>query len=217
MQEQLSLRAKLQKIQERLEAPKGQYNSFGNYHYRSSEDILGGLKPLLVEYSCAVKLDDEIVNIGTRYYVKATASLLDCNVPEVITSVAFAREAEVKKGMDESQITGACSSYARKYALNGLFAIDDSKDADSAPLPVRQVEARPTATAVPIQNTNQPVVAEALNSAPVPEDGMKICKVCGQPHSGKYDKCLKCWKATGGDFKTRTKVISKPNAEPFRS
>lgn len=122
---------KLCLIQQELKAPKGQYNSFGKYHYRSAEDILNALKPLLGKYSCLIGLSDEILQIGDRYYVKACAKLCDAESRDSIMSQAYAREDETKKGMDGSQITGAASSYARKYALNGLFAIDDTKDADA--------------------------------------------------------------------------------------
>lgn len=125
----MSLYEKLNTIQIKLKAPKNQRNNFGNYNYRSCEDILEGVKPLLQETQTTLRLQDEIVQVGNRIYVKATATLSD-GENEIKTS-AFAREAESKKGMDESQVTGAASSYARKYALNGLFAIDDTKDADT--------------------------------------------------------------------------------------
>lgn len=116
-------------IQHKLKAPKGQYNSFGKYNYRSCEDILEGVKPLLKEHNLALLIDDEIVQIGERYYVKATAKITDGR--EIVSANAYAREPDTKKGMDESQITGATSSYARKYALNALLCIDDTKDADT--------------------------------------------------------------------------------------
>ena len=113
-----------------LKAPKGQYNSFGKYKYRSCEDILEAVKPLLAKYSCLLTITDDIVLIGNRYYVKATATV--ANLEGVCVSAsALAREEDTKKGMDGSQVTGASSSYARKYALNGLFCIDDTKDADA--------------------------------------------------------------------------------------
>lgn len=121
--------SKLQEIQHRLKAPKGQYNSFGKYKYRSCEDILEAVKPILNEVGCTLTLSDEIVLIGDRYYIKATATLKGADTNETVT--AFAREDMDKKGMDGSQITGTASSYARKYALNGLFCIDDTKDADT--------------------------------------------------------------------------------------
>lgn len=119
---------KLAEVQTALKAPKGQFNSFGNYRYRSCEDILEALKVLLYGQATVV-VSDEIVQIGERYYVRATATFK--SQEEEVSVSAYAREAEEKKGMDAAQITGATSSYARKYALNGLFAIDDTKDADS--------------------------------------------------------------------------------------
>ena len=121
----------LQKIQERLSVPKNQYNAFGKYKYRSLEDILEALKPLLAEHGYHLIVEDHIEEIGSRVYVRAEAVLYDSDKTTIGSSVAYAREPESKKGMDESQITGAASSYARKYCLNGLFAIDDTKDADA--------------------------------------------------------------------------------------
>lgn len=120
----------LVKIQKHLKAPKGQYNSFGKYHYRSAEDILNSVKPLLAENECTLTITDDIVSIGGFVYVKATAMLKNAN-NETESTTAFAREDAVAKGMSGSQITGSTSSYARKYALNGLFCIDDTKDADA--------------------------------------------------------------------------------------
>ena len=123
--------SKLQKLQSELKAPKGQYNSFGKYKYRNCEDILESLKPLLKENNCCVVLNDEICLVGERYYIKAIVTLIDSETGEKVENTAFAREEEFKKGMDGSQVTGASSSYARKYALNGLFGIDDTKDSDT--------------------------------------------------------------------------------------
>lgn len=120
---------KLIDIQSKLKAPKGQYNSFGKYNYRSSEDILEAVKPLNAERGLLLTLSDKPVPSGDRVYIEATATLSDGK--ESITVTAYAREQETKKGMDHSQITGAASSYARKYALNGLYLIDDTKDADT--------------------------------------------------------------------------------------
>lgn len=127
----LSIYEKLLKIQTELKAPKNQVNKFGGYNYRSCEDILEAVKPLLDKYRCTLKIADELVNIGERYYIKATAKLIDVDKETFIENTAFAREEESKKGMDGSQITGATSSYCRKYCLNGLFLIDDTKDADT--------------------------------------------------------------------------------------
>ena len=120
---------KLMRIQAKLKAPKGQRNTFGNYNYRSCEDILEAVKPLLAEEGCTLTLSDEIELIGDRYYIKATATLKSDK--EEIQVSAYAREEQAKKGMDSAQVTGATSSYARKYALNGLFCIDDNKDPDT--------------------------------------------------------------------------------------
>ena len=117
-------------IQNELKAPKSNFNSFGKYRYRSAEDILTGVKPLLQKYSCTMTVSDEIVFIGNRFYIKATVTIKDEEGNTESVS-AYAREDESKKGMDGSQITGTASSYARKYALNGMFLIDDTKDADT--------------------------------------------------------------------------------------
>lgn len=117
-------------IQYKLKAPKKQFNSFGKYKYRSCEDILEALKPLLYEHKCELTMADDIVFVGTRIYVKATVTLRN-EGGETVSTTAFAREEESKKGMDGSQVTGTASSYARKYALNGMFCIDDTKDSDA--------------------------------------------------------------------------------------
>lgn len=117
-------------IQTKLNAPKNQRNNFGGYNYRSCEDILEALKPLLAETGCTVTISDDIVLVGERYYVKATATIRNSQ-GEYESCSAFAREPIARKGMDDSQITGASSSYCRKYALNGLFCIDDNKDPDA--------------------------------------------------------------------------------------
>lgn len=123
--------AALMAVQAELKAPKNQRNQFGKYNYRSAEDIVEAVKPLLKENGLFLNMADDIVQIGDRYYVKATVKVVDIVTGESVQSSAFAREAAQKKGMDESQVTGTASSYARKYALNGLFAIDDTKDADT--------------------------------------------------------------------------------------
>ena len=122
---------KLLAVQSELKAPKGQYNSFGKYNYRSCEDIMEAVKPILAKNKAVILLDDEIAEVGGRFYVKATAQFIDCEDAKGIETHAYAREDESKKGMDGSQVTGATSSYARKYALNGLLAIDDTKDSDA--------------------------------------------------------------------------------------
>lgn len=125
----MTLEKRLLLAQQALKAPKGQYNSFGKYHYRSAEDILEALKPVLASFGLTLYLTDDLELIGEWHYIKATATVTDCT--NSLSVKAFAREPMTKKGMDDSQITGTASSYARKYALNGLFLIDDNKDADT--------------------------------------------------------------------------------------
>lgn len=127
----MSVYEKLMKVQAELKAPKGQYNSFGKYKYRSCEDILEAVKPLNAKHGVVLTVGDEVVEISSRFYVKATATLVDIESGEKVTNTALAREDDAKKGMDGSQITGTASSYARKYCLNGLYCIDDTKDADT--------------------------------------------------------------------------------------
>lgn len=155
----------LQAIQQELKAPKGQYNSFGKYKYRSCEDILEAVKPILAKYHCSLVISDEIVMVGNRIYVKATSTLSngECEV----SASAFAREEETKKGADASQVTGATSSYARKYALNGLFCIDDTKDADATNTHGQDVggsgKVQTAATAVSSQNVDDDNLSLALD------------------------------------------------------
>jgi hypothetical protein len=155
----------LKKIQQELKAPKGQYNSYGKYAYRSAEDILEAVKPLLAKYDAELILSDDITEVGGRIYVKATARFIEhdaeTNTNDLATVTAFAREPAERKGMDESQITGTASSYARKYALNGLFLIDDNKDADSIDAP--QTNAQPAQQAA--NNTRVNGRATAQNAA----------------------------------------------------
>ena len=127
----MNIYEKLMNIQQELKAPKGQYNDFGKYKYRSCEDILESVKPLLEKYKVTIILSDKLEQIGERYYIRAKAILIDTESNNSIENTAYAREEETKKGMDVSQITGTSSSYARKYALNGLLLIDDTKDADT--------------------------------------------------------------------------------------
>lgn len=132
----MNIYEKLLNIQSELKAPKGQTNKFGGYKYRSCEDILEAVKPLCKKYNVSLILTDSLQNIGDRYYIQANAVLYNIEKDEegrleTVGNSAYARESETKKGMDDSQITGTASSYARKYALNGLFNIDDTKDADT--------------------------------------------------------------------------------------
>lgn len=149
--------------QAELKAPKNQYNSFGKYSYRSCEDILEAAKPVCAKYGLLLTVSDEVVHEGDRYYIKSTAALYDAQggSDEVMSATAYAREPEAKKGMDDSQITGTASSYARKYALNGLFCIDDTKDPDAA-------------------DNNSSGKKTAAKAAPKPEPEYK-CAECGAP------------------------------------
>lgn len=198
----MSIFTKLLAIQKELKAPKSQYNSFGKYNYRNCEDILEAVKPLCEKFLAVLTLGDELMLVGDRFYIKATATLTDTESGEQITTSAFAREEENKKGMDGSQVTGASSSYARKYALNGLFCIDDTKDSDilnnskEYTQPTRQVQKHPIQPAQPPKQTGNEI----------------ICPVCGKPvqavrvkdGSGyipadviikQYGKCPNCLKA----------------------
>ena len=128
---EMNIQAKLLAIQTELKAPKGQYNKFGKYNYRSAEDIIEAVKPICKKYNTVLLLGDEIELIGDRYYVKATAILTDLESGASVQTQAYAREEQSRSGMSADQLTGACSSYARKYCLNGLLMIDDSKDSDT--------------------------------------------------------------------------------------
>jgi hypothetical protein len=171
----MNIHENLAAIQSALKAPKSQYNSFGGYHYRNAEDILEAVKPLLAQQGCVLTCTDEIVLIGERYYVKATATI--CNKEgQIVQTSAYAREEESKKGMDGSQVTGASSSYARKYALNGLFCIDDTKDSDTTntgdqkpqpekkPAPKKKVATAPAPEAKPIGVRERWIAALAHNA-----------------------------------------------------
>lgn len=158
---------KLLNIQRDLKAPKSQYNSFGKYNYRNCEDILEAVKPLCAREKACLTLSDALVIVGERYYVQASATLYDSESGEAINTVtAYARESESKAGMDASQITGSASSYARKYALNGLFDIDDTKDADAdAAPPKKGVPAPKEMGATNRSNAEEKAVRRALTTS----------------------------------------------------
>lgn len=164
----LSFADKFTRIQTELKAPKNLYNSFGKYKYRNVESIQEALKPLLKEYGLYTTLSDEVVEIGGRIYIKAIATITDGN--DNIAVSAYAREADSKKGMDDAQVTGATSSYARKYALNGLFLLDDTEDADADNYP---------------KETKKKAPAEKKEAVKVPEPvkapAVLICERCGNP------------------------------------
>lgn len=165
-------------IQAELKAPKGQYNFFGKYHYRSCEDILEAAKPLCNKHGCTLTVGDKLENIGDRYYIAATATLYENESGESISNTAYAREEESKKGMDSSQVTGTASSYARKYALNGLFCIDDTKDADTDEFKQQQNKAQDNDVINPIcPKCGKPVkpVKRPDGTTGTPEEVLKGC------------------------------------------
>lgn len=159
-----------------LKAPKGQYNSFGKYKYRSCEDILEAVKPLCVKNNVLLTITDDIVLIGDRFYVKATATVTNLEGASVSAS-ALAREEDTKKGMDGSQVTGASSSYARKYALNGLFCIDDTRDADATNTHGKEQAAQqPTPTPQPSPTATYQMAISALKACTTAAETIQVCK-----------------------------------------
>jgi hypothetical protein len=173
----------LSQIQNEINVPKNRFNAFGKYKYRSCEDIVEAVKPVLAKYGFSIIITDDIVQVGERIYVKATATITDCRALK-FEATGWAREEESKKGMDGSQVTGAASSYARKYALNGLFAIDDSQDSDatnvSEPKPAKKVEAEPE----PLENRKMRLRVIAEEFKP------KL--------NGKFDACIAAINAAAG-------------------
>ena len=176
----MTLIEKLSIIQQELIAPKNQFNSFGKYNYRSCEDILEGLKPCMKKLKVAITITDEIVLVGDRFYIKATATLHDAESSEKVSNVAYAREEKEKKGMDASQVTGATSSYARKYALNGLFAIDDVKDADTRDNRQKEAETQKQAEAEQKKIENSLISEIKVNAliARCEKEGVDPNKIC---------------------------------------
>ncbi|ENW9067152.1 ERF family protein [Escherichia coli] len=193
------LHKKLWTIQQTLNAPKGQYNKFGGYSFRSAEDILEAVKPLLQNVTLMVS--DEIVLIGDRYYVKATATLSDGE--DSISATAFAREEKEQKGMTAGQLTGATSSYARKYALNGLFCIDDAKDLDT------DAYAKQTGQQ-PRQQKNPPKQQPQQQKAPPNPDEVlaRFCDAAAKaPDANKLREIFgKCWKLLPKDSEQQQKA-----------
>jgi len=183
MAEKGNIYDKLEQVQQTLKAPKNQYNSFGKYHYRSCEDILEGLKEPLIKVHAVVTISDEIISVGDRIYVKATAKFTDGT--DSVENTAYAREELEKKGMDASQITGAASSYARKYALNGLFLIDDNKDADAT----NKGEEKPKTTTLNPKRAEQEKIAEAkIGEAKI----NTLIKKCEESGINPAVVCSKC-------------------------
>lgn len=196
---------RLVKIQKELKAPKNQYNSFGKYKYRSTEDIMEGLKPLLSREKLSLVVSDEVVAIGNRFYVKATCIVSD-NTKELARNTAFAREADTKKGMDVAQVTGAASSYARKYALSGLFLCDDTKDNDGydnnqQTTQQQQGYQQPTQQQ-PVQQTPPP----PENNADVWENGRKKLTEWCMAHQAEGQKWFDYFKIKGTNDLTHDQI-----------
>lgn len=175
---ELTFLERVLKVQTELKAPKGQFNKFGGYAYRSCEDILEAAKPLLAKYNLILFIGDEIVEIGGRIYVKATATIMD-SVGNKITNYAYAREEETKKGMDGSQITGASSSYARKYALNGLFLIDDTKDSDATNTHGKDDKEQKKADEIPVKKATEKQLELLKKYVPTEEGQKKMLEWAG--------------------------------------
>lgn len=195
---------KLIEIQGELKAPKNNYNRFGKFNYRSCEDILEAVKPLCAKHGCALVLTDEIEEVGTRHYVKATAELFDQESEDKIHATAFAREAENKKGMDEAQVTGTTSSYARKYALNGLFCIDDNKDPDTDENAKQQQAAGRT--------QREPAGAQSQKISSPQAD--EVIALCDKHHKDvadmcKYFKIKAVEEMTGAQYKELKKIFKE--------
>lgn len=183
------IQAKLNAIQTALKAPKTQFNKFGNYNYRKAEDILEAVKPLLAKEGCYIICTDDLQLIGERYYIKATASIVCVEDGSCISTTAFAREEEHKSGMDGSQVTGASSSYARKYALNGLLCIDDTADSDTT----NQGETKDTKPTRKVTKTPAPKQDAQPQYNPLPPE--KYWGVVKAYAEGKQTK-------SGGDYRT---------------
>ena len=207
---------KLLLIQSELKVPKNNFNDFGNYSFRSCEDILEHLKPILKKHNCILILSDEVVNMSDRFYVKATAKLIDIETKEESIAVGWAREDNEKKKFDSSQLTGSASSYARKYALNGLLLIDDVKDsdylnkgdnsgnnkADNKPAPKK---AQKDTKIDDLANELRQVYTKI--SVELTEDNIK------QDHKDKYNKTIEAWKNGQVSVEILNKAISFLKAE----
>lgn len=193
----MSIFVKLLDIQNELKAPRAQYNKFGNYNYRNCEDILEAVKPLCKKQGVVLYLSDNLVLVGERYYIESTAKIVDIETNEEITVTAYAREEESKKGMDASQITGASSSYARKYALNGLFNIDDTKDSDFTNTKDNQTTAEVQRNYQSEINTYSALLAK--NSEQSADEWVAKAKEKYSTPKGQADVLIKWWNKTNKD------------------
>lgn len=188
-----SFKGRVLALQSELKAPKGQTNKFGGYKYRSCEDILEAVKPLLKKYGLVLTVGDDLLNVGERYYICATATLRDTESGEEIKNSAYAREAQEKKGMDEAQVTGTASSYARKYALNGLFCIDDTKDPDTDEYTARTrrkpvVCSKCGAEIADYNDGHDIIPAEKLSQRSIDRYGEVLCVKCGKARQKEEQK-----------------------------
>ena len=191
----MKINAKLNAIQSALKAPKSQFNKFGGYNYRKAEDILEAVKPLLLQQGCILTCSDELLLIGDRYYIKATATITCVEDGSAISTTAYAREEEEKKGMDGSQVTGASSSYARKYALNGLLCIDDTADSDTTNQgdgKEKKPTRKQTPAPAPVASAPASDPAQPQYNPVTPAQYWKIVKAYAE---GKVTK-------SGGDYRT---------------
>lgn len=201
---------KLSAVQSELKAPKGQYNSYGKFNYRSCEDILEAVKPLCVANKALVMISDKVEQIGDRFYIKAFVTFRDLESDAEIVATAYAREDESKKGMDGSQVTGATSSYARKYALNGLFCIDDTKDADTDEMQRQTTQRRQQA-----QEINNPTAADVARIATETAAQLSAPKMIDNAQAARIQKLAKEKNILGAEILKRYKVdsLSKLTAE----
>ena len=179
------IQQKLLAVQQALRAPKNQFNSFGKYNYRSCEDILEAVKPLLQMNQLILCISDDVKEIGGRVYVQALASLFDVETGEAISTTAFAREEETKKGMDASQVTGAASSYARKYALSGLLAIDDNKDSDAT----NKGDKAPESSDTQKPSKDTPLAQKAQQVASISD---RVAAMVEHDDEGYFVECAEC-------------------------
>lgn len=200
---------KLSAVQTELKAPKGQYNSYGKFNYRSCEDILEAVKPLCVANKALVMISDKVEQIGERFYIKAFVTFRDLESDAEIVATAYAREDESKKGMDGSQVTGATSSYARKYALNGLFCIDDTKDADTDEMQRQTTQRRQT------QEINNPTAADIARIAMETAAQLGTAKMIDNQQAARIQALAKEKNILGSEILKRYKVdsLSKLTAE----
>jgi len=209
-----TIQEKLLTIQQKLKAHKGQFNSFGNYKYRSCEDILEAIKPLLAETNTVILISDELVLVGDWHYVKATVRLYGAN--ESVEVTAFAREPEIKKGMDASQITGTASSYARKYALNGMFCIDDTKDSDATNKGENDEQQRKPAAYTPPATpatTPTPEAIKAANKTLVEQAFFEFQTV----HADEMpDGKIFCYKYFDAEFRAAFKALTSTKKKTFK-